>query len=69
MDVAKVGRGWHGLVGVLAGSGAVFAVTSVIAARGYPSWMWWFVMAGLVLPPVVAVVAVVAWTAHRLAQS
>ena len=69
MDVARVGWGWRGLVWVLAGSGAVFAVTSVIAAIGYPSGMWWFITAGLVLPPVVALVAVVAWTAHRLAHS
>ena len=68
MDV-KVGRCWHGLAGVLVGSGAVFAATSLIAALGYPSWMWLFVMAGLVLPPVVALVAVIAWAADRLANS
>ncbi len=38
----------------------VFASTILYATfSGYPSWMWYFLMAGLFLPPVVAVVAVV----------
>jgi cation transporter-like permease len=38
----------------------VFASTFLYAIfTGYPSWMWYFVMAGLFLPPVVAVVTVV----------
>ena len=53
---------------VVGASGVVFAAASVIAAIGYPSWMWWFVAAGLVLPPAVALTAVVAWAARRLAH-
>ncbi len=39
---------------------AVFGAASVVAAVGYPEWMWVFVFAGLVVPPVVLVLAVAA---------
>lgn len=52
--------GGASLAVVVAVSVAVFAVASVVGAVGYPEWMWWFVFAGLVLPPVVVVVAVAA---------
>ncbi len=39
---------------------AVFAAASAVAAVGYAEWMWAFVFAGLVLPPLVVVFAVAA---------
>ena len=46
------------LLMVLIACPVVFASTILYATfSGYPSWMWAFVMAGLFLPPVVAVVA------------
>ena len=48
------------LLMVLIACPVVFASTFLYATfSGYPSWMWEFVMAGLFLPPVVAVVALV----------
>jgi len=51
----------RGLGAIVAMSVAVFATAYVVAAVGYPSWMWVFVFAGLVLAPVVAVAAAVLW--------
>jgi hypothetical protein len=46
------------LARVAAACAAVFAAASVTAAVGYAEWMWAFVFAGLVFPPVVLVLAV-----------
>lgn len=54
---------------VMGGCVAVFAAASVVAAVGYPSWMWAFVFIGLVFAPAVALVAMVAWAVSRLTGS
>jgi hypothetical protein len=45
---------------------AVFVTASVIAAVGYAEWMWVFVFAGLVFPPVVLVGSVGVALMNRL---
>ena len=45
------------VVGICIG---VFGAASAAAAVGYAEWMWIFVFAGLVVPPVVVVLAVAA---------
>ena len=57
------------VAGVVAVSAAVFGVASVIAATDYPSWMWAFVVAGLVVPPLVALLALGSWALRRLGRS
>ena len=47
---------------------AVFATASVVAAVGYAEWMWAFVFAGLVFPPVILVVAVSVALRERLSR-
>lgn len=47
---------------------AVFVAASVVAAVGYAEWMWAFVFVGLVLPPVVLVVAVGVALGNRLSR-
>ena len=44
------------LVTILLASVAAFATASVLAAVGYPGWLWWPVFAGLVVPPAVVLV-------------
>ena len=50
---------------VLVACPVVFAATFVLALIGYPSWMWWAVMAGLVVPVTVFLVvgALLGWDA------
>ena len=48
---------------------AVFAVASVAAAVGYPSWMWTFVFVGLVFAPVVLVVTLAVALLGRLSRT
>lgn len=44
---------------------AVFLATQIIAKMPYPDWMWVFLFAGLVVPPVVAAVALLMLLQHR----
>ena len=48
---------------------AVFAAASAVAAVGYAEWMWAFVLAGLVLPPLVVAFAVAAALLDRSARA
>ena len=57
------------LVRIAATCLAVFAAASAVAAVGYAEWMWAFVFAGLVLPPVVLVVAVGVALGDRLSRA
>ena len=61
MELGMIGRmGGARLATIVGISVAVFAAASALAAVGYAEWMWTFVVAGLVLPPVVVVFAVAA---------
>ncbi len=70
MKLGMTGR-WGGarLATILGISMAVFAAASAVAAVGYAEWMWTFVFAGLVLPPVVVVFAVAAALLGRLSRA
>lgn len=70
MELSMAGRmGGARLATILGISVAVFAAASAVAAVGYAEWMWPFVFAGLVLPPVVVVLAVAAALLGRLSRA
>lgn len=48
---------------------AVFGAASATAAVGYAEWMWVFVFAGLVVPPVVLILAVAAAMLKRFSRA
>lgn len=48
---------------------AVFGAASATAAVGYAEWMWVFVFAGLVVPPVVLILTVAATLLKRLSRA
>jgi hypothetical protein len=56
------------LLVTLVASAAVFLTTLVyvnVVGDIHPEWLWGFVMAGLIVPPVVATVALVLLLQHR----
>lgn len=46
-----------------------FATASIVAAVGYPSWMWTFVFVGLVFSPVVLVITLGLAVRNRLSHT
>lgn len=67
MDVAKRAGGAR-LASVVGMCLAVFAAASAFAAVGYPEWMWVFVFAGLLLPPIVLTLALAAALVTRFSR-
>lgn len=57
------------LVKIVGISMAVFAAASAVAAVGYAEWMWAFVFAGLMLPPVIVVLTLAAALVARLSRT